>query len=469
MQTATTKRVIEWLAQRSTPIYLVGGWVRDRLLGRSTHDLDLAVEGDGLDLARRLANRFGGAYYPLDVQRNTGRAILTGEDGRELVVDVARLRGATLADDLAARDFTINALAADVRSPDQVIDLYGGMADLRDRLLRPVSETCIRDDPLRALRAVRQAAELGFTLTAEAETLIRRDGAALARVAGERVRDEFIRLLALPHAAPWLHRLDELGLLTVVLPELEPLRNLEQPPPHFLPVLAHTLETVRALEDLAERFPLPRFAGRLEEHLNREMGNGRPRSAILKLAALLHDSGKAAARTVENGRIRFIGHERIGVRLTGRALRRLCLSRTEVRLGETIVRHHMRPLLLANQEVVSARAIYRFFRDSGEAGVDVLLHALADHRATFPPHDPGDRRERLLALVERMLTDYYEHPTRKISPPPLLNGHDLMRRFGLQPGPTIGELLEAVREAQVGGEVSNREEALALVRAILAQ
>jgi len=449
-------QVIDWLARQEPNLYLVGGWVRDRLLDRPLHDLDLATEGDGLRLARRLADRFGGAYYPLDVERSTGRAILSGEDG-PLVVDAARLRGGSLESDLRVRDFTINALAASVRAPDVVIDRHGGLADLSARLIRPVSDDSIRDDPLRALRAVRQAAELGFTLTPETEALIVRDGAALARISSERVRDELTRLLVLPQAAPWLRRMDDLGLLTVILPELEPLRGLEQPPPHYLPVLAHSLETVHALEVLLEAqpptVPLPDFP----------MSDSR--LSTLKLAALLHDTGKAAARKVGGkGRIRFIGHAEIGAKITARVLRGLCLSRAEVRLGETIVRHHMRPLLLANQPSVSARAVYRFFRDTGDAGVDVLLHALADHRATYPPDTPDDRWPRLVALVKRMLTDYRERYAERIAPPPLINGHDLLREFGLQPGPHIGEILEAVREAQVGGQVRSREEALALVR-----
>jgi putative nucleotidyltransferase with HDIG domain len=499
-------QVIAWLAQQEVEAYLVGGCVRDRLLGRPVYDLDLTVDGDGLRLARRLANHFEGAYYPLDVARSTGRAILRAEAGRRLVVDVARFRGDSLTEDgsaeltadLADRDFTVNALAADVRAPDVVIDHHGGLDDLRVRLLRPVSESAIRNDPLRALRAFRQAAQLGFRLAPKTERLIRRDGAGLARVSAERVRDELARLLALPHAAPHLRHMDDLGLLTIVLPELEPLRDLAQPPPHHLPVLAHSLKTVEHLEILQSklrtesgnqesgignrvpgirepdtRHPIPDtrhldslhpFAERLHAHLAEPLGGERPRLVTLKLAALLHDTGKPATRRVQEERIRFLGHEKESAKLTGAALRRLRFNRAEVRTGQTIVRHHMRPLLLADQERVSSRAVYRFFRDTDDAGVDVLLHALADHRATYAPDAEDDRWPRLVALAARMLADYYERAEERVAPPPLLDGYDLLREFGLEPGPQIGELLEAVREAQVSGEVRTRDEALALVR-----
>jgi poly(A) polymerase/tRNA nucleotidyltransferase (CCA-adding enzyme) len=512
------EQVIAWLAQQDVKVYLVGGCVRDRLLNRPLYDLDVAVAGDGLSLARRLANRFRGAYYALDEARSTGRSILSGEEGQDLIVDVARLRGSDPLDmdpevqglvaDLSDRDFTINALAADVRSPGDVIDHHDGLADLAAGIIRPVSEDIIRNDPLRALRAVRLAAALDFRLARETEGLIRRDGAELAHVSGERVRDELARLLARPQAALYLDQLDALGLLTVILPELEPLRGLVQSPPHHLDAFTHSLETVRALEALlgeqprssgkppalstVQRAPdtrLPEelrpFAEQLRGHLGQIMGDDRPRLVTLKLAALLHDAAKAAARSVdENGRIRFFGHQEEGVQITGRVLRRLRFNKSEMRLAENIVRHHMRPMLLASQESVSSRAVYRFFRDTGEAGVDVLLHALADYLAKRAPDAAGvwdlealtdsveplqkDRWPRLVALTARMLTDYWKRGGERVAPPSLIGGNDLLREFGLQPGPQIGELLEMVREAQVSGEVHTAEEALALIRTHLA-
>jgi len=480
-------QIIAWLAGQDLQAYLVGGCVRDRLLGRPVYDLDVAAAGDGLHLARRLANWFDGAYYPLDEARQTGRAILDDRRGGRLVVDVARLRGQDLAADLADRDFSINALAANVRAPGEIIDLHGGLDDLRAGIIRPVSEASIRNDPLRALRAIRLAAELGLTLAPETELAIRRDGAAIAspQVAGERIRDELARLLARPDSAGPLARMDDLGLLTAIFPELEPLRRLPQSPPHHLAVLPHSLKTVDCLEQIlaaleqagtadmghpslaAALEKLGPFAARLRAHFARALNDTRPRLASVKLAALLHDLGKAEAYTVEGApgreRIRAIGHDLIGAGPVEESLRRLKLSSVEVRLGKAIVRHHLRPLLLAGQAGVSSRAVYRFFRDTEQAGVDLLIHALADHLATYAPGAGDDAWSHLLPLVVRMLGDYWDRPAERVTPPALLDGHDLLDKFGLKPGPQIGELLEAVREAQVSGQVRTREEALALV------
>jgi tRNA nucleotidyltransferase/poly(A) polymerase len=462
------EQVIAWLAQQETATYLVGGCVRDRLLGRAVCDLDLAVASDGLALARHLANHFRGAYYALDEARKTGRALVPQPGGRRLVVDVAQFRGPDLAADLRDRDFTINALAVDVRSPEDVIDHHHGLADLGAGLIRPVSDDAIRHDPVRALRAVRLAAELDFALVAETRALIRRDGGGLADVSPERSRDELARLLALSRSGGYLELLDELGLLTILIPELEPLRELAQPPPQHLDVLPHSLEAVRRLESLLgghETDALALFAVQLCSHLGQVLGDARPRLVVLKLATLLHDTGKPAAREVDaEGRIRFAGHDREGAKIAGDVLRRLRFNRAEVRLGETIVRHHMRPLLLANEEVVSSRAVYRFFRDTGKDGVDVLLHALADDRATCAPGTGETHWLHLVALTVRMLAAYWDRQAGRGTTPPLVGGRDLLREFGLQPGRQIGELLEAVREAQACGEVQTREEALALVR-----
>ena len=493
-------QILDWLAQQDMEIYLAGGSVRDRLLGRPLYDLDLTVTGDGLALARRLANRFRGAYYALDDERGTGRVIIGVSSEQPLIIDVAQFRGDSLAADLADRDFTINALAlnlraaVDLRSGPEIIDHHGGLADLKAGRIRPVSDASIRNDPLRALRAVRFAGQLGFALDPATKALIRRDAGDLGAVSGERLRDELSKILALPASEPRLRQLDDLGLLSALFPELEPLRGLEQSLPHHLDVHAHSLRAVAALEAILRAWApgssaageagdgsiagdqaravagaLAPFAGRFGSHLAQPLSDKRPRLVALKLTVLLHDLGKAPARSqAPDGRIRFIGHDALGVQLAGDAFRRLRFAKTELRLAQTVIRHHLRPLLLASGETVTSRAVYRFFRDTGDAGVDVLLHALADHLATYAPGTGLDGRAVLVALVQRMLTGYWDREEESVHPPKLIDGRDLLSAFDLEPGPQIGAALEFVREAQAAGEVHTRDEALDLVRHWLA-
>jgi poly(A) polymerase len=212
------------------------------------------------------------------------------------------------------------------------------------------------------------------------------------------------------------------------------------------------------------------FSFQLSAHLSQPISGDRPRLAVLKLAALLHDLGKPTTKSFDDeGSVHFYGHEREGAEVAGAILRRLRFGGNEVSLARTIVANHMRLHLLAEREVVTRRAVYRFFRDTGDAGVDTLLLCLADHLATSGPNLRMARWQKKVEFVASMLADYYERCQEVISPPKLISGNDLMDEFGLEEGPRIGELLEAVREAQVEDEVRTKEEALALVKGLLTQ
>jgi tRNA nucleotidyltransferase/poly(A) polymerase len=467
------ERVSRFVLEQGVEAYLVGGCVRDALLRRSSHDLDFVVLGRALAVARRVANHFDAAFYALDAERDTGRVIFREDEGEEpFYVDFAAARGGSLTADLALRDFTINAIAVRLDGA-QVVDPHHGRVDLSAGLLRAVSDRAFRNDPLRTMRGVRLAAELGFEIEPHTEALLRQAVPLLVDVSTERTRDELSKLLAPTGAANSLRRLSELGLLAILLPDVEAMRGVAQPPPHQLDVFEHTLEAVRWMEEIVvavqpgrqaalaalglsalSRFPLT-------AHLAERTSDERTRAVILKLAALLHDVGKPAARTVEtNGRIRFLTHEQRGKDMAGLALTRLRFSVQEVRLVQTVVANHMRSMFMSVRGRVSRRAIYRFFRDTGEAGVDVALIALADHRAVWGAALEPERWAHLVEVVTLLLTHWYEQRERTIAPPKLISGHDLMARFDLEEGPRIGDLLEAVREAQAMGQVHTREEAL---------
>jgi tRNA nucleotidyltransferase/poly(A) polymerase len=479
------EQVRAFLRERSVEAYLVGGCVRDWLLGRSSHDLDFAVAGDAVKLARRVADRMGGAFVLLDEERCTGRVVTRGEDGQRLFIDFARLQGDDIITDLSKRDFTVNAMTVAVADAKHLIDPYDGRRDLQLGLVRVVSEMAFQDDPLRTLRAVRIAAEMKASVEQGTEELLRQAVPLITSVSAERVRDEMARIMALSGAARSLRYLDELGLLTAIIPELEALKGVEQSAPHYLDVFDHSVETVRRLEEVIEALEggaaadselslipllLSPFSLQLHDRLAQPISDDRSRLSVLKLVALLHDLGKPATKSVDDeGGIHFYGHGQAGAEVVAAILRRLRFGGREVGLAKTVVASHMRPPLLAREDVVTRRAVYRFFRDTGDAGVDTLLLYLADHLATWGPNLKMARWQRRVEFVAAMLADYYERHQKVISPPKLISGHDLMEEFGLKEGPQIGELLEAVREAQAEGEVRTKAEALALVRELLSQ
>lgn len=474
--------------------YLVGGAVRDALLGRPIHDLDFVLAGDAIRLARSVADRLRLPFYVLDAERGMGRIIAT-ENGERTTVDFARFRGPDLLADLMARDFTINALALPATASDEaaLIDPLGGCADLAARRLRATSDRALRDDPVRVIRAVRLAAQLGLAIEPHTWSLLQAEAARVGQPAAERSRDELAHILAGPGPAAALRRLDDLGALAILIPEIEALKGVTQSPPHWRDVWDHTLDVVTRLEAVLAalglqpaisgqqegpiRWPevgpdlrsaLDRYRPYLAEHLAVRLSDERPRRGLLVLAALLHDVGKPGTRSVDqDGRIHFYNHEQVGARLAELRLRALRFSADETAWVTRIIAGHMRPGHLAESSVpLSRRAIYRYYRVLGEAGPDVGLLALADHLATWGTQLQAERWARRLEIVATLMEHYFRRYTQTIAPPPLLTGDDLINELELKPGPAIGQILEAIREAQAAGEVRSRAEALALARSI---
>ncbi len=488
--------VLAFVTRQRQPVWLVGGAVRDRLLRRETHDLDLVVPTDAAALARQVADHFNGDFYLLDRRRDFGRALLpaslaatdgltaAGRSSQPLIVDVVRLQGPQLEDDLRARDFTVNAMAVQLNAgaTGELVDPLGGLEDLKQGVLRLASEHALEADPVRLLRAPRLAGELGLRLSPELIRAVREAAPLLAFGSAERVRDELWRMIGQPGCARAVRVLHHLQLLAVVLPEMTALVNLQQSPPHRWDVFEHTIQTMQATDrllmlvlgkgrpqDVPESLmweQLVRYVEPLQAHLSQEVSSGHTRAGWLCWLAMAHDWGKALTRTVEaDGRVRFLNHERQGARLVEDRLFMLRFSREETRYLSAMVRLHMRPFaLLREGQEPSRRAVYRFFRDAGAMGVELLLCSLADHRATYGADlDLVEWRERL-GRVARMLAAWFERREEAVAPEPLLDGHILISELGIAPGPEVGRLLDAVYEAQVAGEVQNRAQALELAR-----
>ncbi|MEX2224600.1 MAG: HD domain-containing protein [Candidatus Rokuibacteriota bacterium] len=458
--------VLAGLAGAERPVWLVGGALREILSGRPAADLDLAVGGGALDLGRRLADRLDAAFVVLDAGRGAGR--LVGRAG-DLSLDLVDLRAPTLAGDLRARDFTVNALAVSIGDllrlgHAEIVDPTGGLGDLAARIVRPCGPAAMVDDPLRALRGVRLAMREGWRLDPDAETAIAAAAPLVATVAPERLRDELVAMLAEPPAAAGLRALDRLGVLPVLLPESLAMRMTTQSPPHRFDVWEHSLRAVEGVDALlADLEALAPWGPALREHLGEALGDGLTRREALKLAALLHDVSKPETRTQDGDRIRFIGHDEVGARRTGDIARRFRLSRRAGQVIERLVAEHLRPMHLAQAGEITRRARLRFFRALGSEARDVLLLALAD-AAALTGASPLAVWAGAGGDVVRTLMAGMEEEAVAAAAAALLRGEDVMAAFGLPPGPAVGRLLALAREAQALGLVSTREEALAHLR-----
>ncbi len=477
------QEVVQILHAHSLEAYLVGGAVRDLLLGREDIvDLDFAVPGDGLAVARQVANALGAAYYPLDAERGTGRAVLDigathfgSASHLKTYLDFASLRGSTLLDDLADRDFTINAIALSLSDPPQLLDPLQGQVDLAQKQIRAAAATAFQHDPVRVLRAVRQAVELDFAIEAHTEQLLQEAALELPTVVSpERRRDELLKLLNTPAPGKAVQMLRRLGVLPHILPEIEPMIGVSQGAPHYLNVFDHTTAALDTWAELARTsFALlpANLRANVEEQLNEPLAGNLTQQTLLPVALLLHDAGKPSTRTQEEGgaeaKIRFIGHEQVSAKIARRVMQRFRFSSQATDFVETVAAQHMRPLWLAGEPQASRRAIYRFFRDTRgstfQAGVAVALHALADRQATYPAGQGQVEWQKLLVVVTKLVTAYFEQRDQVIDPPPLLTGRDLMERFGLAEGRLIGILLNRLKEAQAAGEVVDQATALAFI------
>jgi poly(A) polymerase len=452
-------------ALRDEPAWVVGGAVRDRLLGRPVLDLDIAVAGDPRTLARHLAMVAGGPVFQLSGQFGAWRV---HAPDRAWQVDVTVLQGDTIEEDLAQRDFTVNAIGEPLEG-GPLIDPHDGAADLEQQCLRMVSEEAFDRDPLRVLRLARFAAGLGFEPEAATVAAAAKRASRIDEVAPERVFGELKHVVTSDRPLEGLALMDQLGLTEHVLPELVALRGIEQNRFHHLDVHDHTLAVLAATIAL-QRDPAAVLG---EEHgaaiaafLAEPLADDLTRGDALRFGALLHDAGKPATRDfTQEGNVTFIGHDREGARISRELLTRLRASERLRAHVAALAEHHLRLGFLVHRRPLDRRAIYRYLEACEPVEVDVTLLSVADRLATR-----GDNSEPAIAVHLELAREIlgpalaWHAEGRR---PPLVRGDELATALGIEEGPRLGELLSAIAEAAYVGEVSTRDDAVALARRVL--
>jgi poly(A) polymerase len=438
--------------------WIVGGAVRDAALGREVTDLDLAVADPG-PAAREIAAELGEHAFELSAEFGTWRVV---SPSRGWQVDATALRGDGIEADLAARDFTIGAVAVPLAGGEP-IDPFAGLTDLGRRVLRAVGEGSFAADPLRLLRAARLAAELDLEIDPGTVALARAAASHAADPAGERQLSELRQLLGGPDPLRGLALLDELELTAVVLPELEHLRGVEQGPNHHLDVHGHTLAVLE--HTLEVEADLDRFAGEraaeVAELLAEPLADEISRATALRFGALFHDIGKPATRAEYDGFVGFRGHDSVGAEIVGGICRRLRASRRLAQHLQGLTLHHLRLGFLIPEAPLPPRRIHEYLRATEPVAVDVTLLTVADRlsaRGAGPLASP-EMVEAHLTLARQMIAAALDW-RRDGPPPPLLRGDELARELGIETGPKLGELMAELEAAQYAGEVADRGAAL---------
>jgi poly(A) polymerase len=455
---------LDALAGLATEAWLVGGAPRDQLLGRATSDYDVVVAGDPKEVSRQLARDARG--HPFALSEGFGAWRVVAHD-RSWQVDVLPLGGGTIEADLARRDLTINALAQPLGG-GELVDPFDGVADLRAGRLRMVAPGTFVDDPLRTVRVARLACELGFSVDEATAAAARAAAGGLRHVAPERIFVELKRIISAERAVDGLDVMESLGVTAVVLPELTELRGVEQSRYHHLDVHDHTRAVVAETIAL-ERDPsvLGPYADDVQRVLAEPLANELTRGQALRLGALFHDVAKPQTRGVsESGRVTFFGHDAAGAEIAAEALGRL---RASERLREhvaALARHHLRLGFLVHSMPLSRREIYRYLRTVAPVQVDVTVLSVADRLATRGA-GAGDAIAKHLELARQLLGEALAWSASPPAPP--VRGDELAKELGIRQGPQLGRLLSELEEASFAGEVSTRDEAVALARELLAR
>lgn len=425
--------------------YVVGGYVRDKLLDIEVKDVDIMVIGDGIAFAKKVAKaygnikvviyeKFGTAMLPIEdakVEFVTAREETYEPDSRKPIVKKSSLEA-----DLSRRDFTINAIAASINAAEfgKLIDPYNGEKDLQAGIIRtPLDpEKTFEDDPLRILRAIRFASKLQFQIHNETFDAIVKMKERLSIISQERITDEFFKILVSSKPSVGLFLLQETGITKIIFPEMNDMAGVDQRQDyHHKDVLRHTLKVVDSISEATE-------------------------NVWLRFAALVHDIAKPRTKAFKPGiGWTFHGHEEIGARMMKSIFRRMRLPMDKLPYIEKLVRLHLRPMVLVSEEVTDS-AIRRVLFEAGDLIDDLMTLCRADITSQNP-QKVNRFLKNYVVVMEKMKEVEEKDRLRNWQPP--VRGDEIMELFGLPPGKTVGILKKEIEDAILNGLIPNEHDA----------
>ena len=457
---------LQLLIPKNQSAYLVGGWIRDKILGRVVKDYDFVIQGDIEDILKKFVIRINGTLIKLSEKKHLWR-IVSRE--KNIIFDFTPISAENIEGDLSKRDFTINAMAIELDKYNlgvaKIIDPFGGFRDIQDRRIRVVKDASITSDPLRMLRAFRFAAQLGFSIDKHTIDIIQHNIDKILDVAFERITYELFLIFAEDFSYPFVRQLDDIGLLGYIIPEIAEMKGLEQGKYHHLDAWEHTLLALKKLEDCISE--LSEFDELIQSYLNERFQSNITKKQLLKFATLLHDIGKPATMTRDNkGDYHFYGPAKIGSEMATKICARLKLGKKATSAVNELVKRHLDPLSFLNNDVRTKRAFNRFFNRNGSEGIGILLLFLADMRAARGKQ-ASDLEQHRLGLVKEMLSFRKAQLYPKEKMKKLLNGYDLIETFNLTPGKQIGYIIKLIEDEQVEGKLKTKEQAIDFVKNLL--
>ncbi|MBI5641187.1 MAG: CCA tRNA nucleotidyltransferase [Nitrospirae bacterium] len=448
-------------------LYLVGGTVRDLFLNSSPKDIDLVCK-DAKHIAHSIARQKNAALVALEKKPEEPCYRIVDIKNREKLLDIAEMRGESIYEDLGRRDFTVNAIAIEIRndcSLGRIIDPLKGEKDIKDRIIRRVSDKSLESDPLRILRAVRFAATLDFEIEPVTLEEMKMKSPLIRNASSERLMAELMLILRCREATVFFRQMDELGLIDTILPESIPMKGCRQNGYHHKDVWEHSLLVMENAEHIMN--DLSGFFGEAGSEVALNLGSDR--LSLLKMAALFHDVGKPITSGLNDkaGRITFYGHEKAGAGIIEDMAVRLkmsCQARDFLRL---MVAEHLRPLFLASHKS-GAAARMRWFRKMKDDAIPAIILSMADIMSSLGPDSGEDFRVRHISWAREIILEYYRGIKTRIETPILVSGNDLLG-LGMESGPGIGRILAGIRSAQDVGDISTHSEAIELAKKLIGE
>jgi poly(A) polymerase len=454
-------------------VYIVGGSIRDLMCDRTPFDYDIVVQGDPASFAKRLASKTSGRFVELGKHGQTMRRVVT----KDLLFDIMPLNGVTIEEDLLQRDFTINAMAVAVSS-GSLIDQLGGRQDLASKKIRMVSVDVFRKDPVRLIRAYRLAAAFDFSIDADTHRVLARDAHLIGRSAGERVREEFFKILQCAGSHAYLVGMAHSGLLFHVFPELLALKNYRLSGTHPQTLFEQTVDSYHGLEKLLDAGgQLNQVSGdRLFQDIDAA------RATLLKWAILFHDIGIPTTQTLTQEEIDHFyshalksaamaqKHALKSAAMARKICQRLRFSRRQTDPIGLIIANHLQPFFLfraQQKKIPSQKAFIRFFMKCRDLTLDVLLHALAEFMGKKDTQDP--ELKAFTDFIRTLIQNYYSVLQPRASLPLPLTGNDLINEFGLKPSAEFKCILKRIEEERLTKEVLTRHQALKLVEELISR
>ena len=436
--------------------YLVGGSIRDLFTKHCVFcDRDISIKG-AENFARKIANKWDGTFIELDNENKIYRVVLPDKIN---FLDISELQGNTIEEDLKRRDFTINAIAYDLAN-NEFIDVTGGLKDLKNKVLRHIDDKNFEDDPLRILRAFRFYAVTGFKMTIELENALKKYLPLALNPAKERINYEIMKLFGGDFASGALLKMDEFGLLEKIFPCVTEMKKVPPNTHHHLDLFHHVVETVRQIEILYNK-----ISGFEKEHLDAIDFGGFPRINHLKLAGFLHDIGKFSTWTIEeSGRHRFIKHDDVGSKMVVPLLRDLKFSKKQIEYISCMIKNHIYPSNVIVAPSLNDKVMMRYVRKMGDNVIDNIILAKADRLSARGVDITEEIVNTNISGLDKLLDFYLSKKDSLASLPKLIDGREIMEILNIKPSPKLGEIINAINEAQLNGDITTHEAAVNYIK-----